>query len=893
MAKKLERSLGFWSVFSISVGAMIGSGIFVLPGLAAGKAGPAVVLAYFIAGIIVVPAALSKAELATGIPVSGGTYIYLDRSMGPFVGTVGGLGTWFALFFKSAFALVGLGAYLTIFLSLPTKYVAFVLCVGLIGLNITGVKKTARLQMGIIFCVFIALTVFMGKGFRQLNTGLFTPFTIHGWMGVIKATGFVFISYAGVTKIASIVEEVKHPERNIPLGILASLSVMIIVYTLIVCVLIGTIPIGELLVSPDTGKPDLTPIASAAGKMFGEAGRYLWAIVAVLALTSMANAGLLSSSRYPFAMSRDNLLPGFLRFVHARFRTPLAAILLTGGLMLLLIAFVDVEKLAKLASAFQILVFSLVNLSVIIFRESHVEWYKPRFRSPGYPWVQLLGIGMPLLLLFNLGTLPIIGVATIFVGGALWYFLYARTRVDRIGSLAQTREHVRQLREIAGGTGNSSDKKKILVPFYGDESEPEIESRIRIAMIFSLPDGLVHPVYFDEIPDETLLEAIRDTDQDTQSFEDRFRYATRQWAQNLTLDIVATHDAKLASFRYASSLDARWILMGKRRKSFWNFLIRAHKHWWLHHSPSSVTQFIYRDLREIQRIAVMTEPGPYDALLLHVADRLATVFDAETILFHVANEDAPDSDIERVQEYHDELRGFFRREVESQIIRGRKRLDTAIAETKNFDLLILGAPAEDRLLRIVTRSFEDQLAERAACSVFLVQSPRSYSHEAATAVPESIQTEGFRLFPFLHQGIVEARITIKNKADFFSYISVRFSEESKTVSAADLEQAFWDRERVQNTAMGHGVAMPHAAVSNFERTLLSIFTLHQPIDFESPDASQVDLCFVTVGPAEQRSIHLKILGRIAALIRETDLAARMREAETNAQLIDALLSVDS
>ena len=124
MNKTLERSLGFWSVLSVSI-AMIGSGIFVLPGLAAGKSGPAVIIAYFLAGIIVLPAALSKAELATAIPATGGTYIYLDRSMGPFAGTVGGLGTWFALFFKSAFALVGLGAYLTIFFpTFPTKHVA-------------------------------------------------------------------------------------------------------------------------------------------------------------------------------------------------------------------------------------------------------------------------------------------------------------------------------------------------------------------------------------------------------------------------------------------------------------------------------------------------------------------------------------------------------------------------------------------------------------------------------------------------------------------------------------------------------------------------------------------------------------------------------------------------
>jgi len=857
----------------------------VLPGLAAGKAGPAVILAYLLAGLIVLPAALSKAELATAIPVSGGSYIYLDRSMGPFIGTVGGLGTWFALFFKSAFALVGLGAYLTLFLSLPTKYVALVLCVGLMGVNIAGVKKTARLQMGIILCVFTALTIFIGKGFGQLEAEFYSPFATHGWMGVLAAAGFVFISYAGVTKIASIVEEVKRPERNVPLGILSSLIVMMVVYTLVVCVLIGTVRLEYL-------KIDLTPIATSAGEIFGQVGKNIWAMVAVLALTSMANAGLLSSSRYPFAMSRDNLLPGFLKSIHAKFRTPFTSILLTGLLMLLLIAFVDVENLAKLASAFQILVYSLENLSVIIFRESNAEWYKPRFQSPGYPWVQLAGTGIPLLLLFYMGTLPMIGVAGIFLWGALWYFLYAKKRADRVGSLTQTRERVKELREVSPGIGRGDGRKELLVPFYGDESESEIESRIRIAALFSLPDGLVHPVYFEEIPDQTLMEAIRDADSEAEAFETKFRRATRQWTQSMTLDSLVTHDAKLALFRHASLLDARWILMGWQKKSLWNFLINAHKNWWLHHSPCNVAQFLYRNLGEIQRIAVMTEPGPYDALLVHVADQLSAMFDAETILLHVAAEDDSESEIEGVKGYHSELQQLFRRKVDSQIIRSQRRLERAVAETENFDLLIIGAPAENRLLRILSKSFEDKLSERAFCSVFQVQNPRSHSHEVA-AVSDAIQAEGFRLFPFLHLGVVEAKVDIADKAALFSHISEKFAGETEIATANVFEQTFWERERVQNTAMGKGVAMPHAVIPDAHRTLFGIFTLRQPIDFESPDESKVDICFVTVGPPDQRGIHLKILGRTAYLIRETELLARLRYAEANAQLADVITTLDS
>jgi hypothetical protein len=144
MPKELERDLGLYATVTISIGAMVGSGIFVLPGLAAEMAGPAVILAYPLAGLVVLPAALSKAEMATAMPESGGTYLFIDRAMGPLPGTIAGLGAWFTLLFESAFALVGLGAYLLLFAPLPTKPVALALGVALLVVNLVGVKQTLR-----------------------------------------------------------------------------------------------------------------------------------------------------------------------------------------------------------------------------------------------------------------------------------------------------------------------------------------------------------------------------------------------------------------------------------------------------------------------------------------------------------------------------------------------------------------------------------------------------------------------------------------------------------------------------------------------------------------------------------------------------------------------------
>ena len=438
MHEGLERDLGLYSAVTISMGAMIGSGIFVLPALGFKKAGPAVIVAYLLAGVVVMPAALSKAEMATAMPESGGTYLYIDRAMGPLAGTVAGLGAWFSLVFKSAFALVGLGAYLLLFAPVPGSAVtAVALGLGtlIVVLNIVGTEQSGQMQAFIVTGVVVALAGYVLSGGATLDPGRFQPFATHESGGVVTAAAFVFVSYAGVTKIASVAEEVEDPGRNLPRAMLVSMGVMMALYTFVVAVVVG-------INDPDTllhGGPDdgvsLTPMADGADALFGGFGVVFISVVAVLALTSMANAGVLASSRFPLAMSRDSLLPSWLMRIDPRFKTPRAAILLTGGVLLALIAFVPVVELAKLASAFQILVFSIENLALVAFRESDVEFYQPDFTAPGYPVVQLVGVVGGFALLTQMGTVPILGAVGITLAGLVWYLVYGRQRTDRAGAL--------------------------------------------------------------------------------------------------------------------------------------------------------------------------------------------------------------------------------------------------------------------------------------------------------------------------------------------------------------------------------------------------------------------------------------------------------------------------
>jgi APA family basic amino acid/polyamine antiporter len=254
----------------------------------------------------------------------------------------------------------------------------------------------------------------------------------------VTAAAFVFVSYAGVTKIASVAEEVKDPGRNLPRAMLGSLGIMAVLYVGVVGAIVGLADPTTLT----TGGPDdtasLTPMADGAAMLFGGSGVVVISIIAVVALTSMANAGVLSSSRFPLAMSRDDLLPSVLRRIDRRFKTPRNAVLLTGAVLLLLIAYVPVIELAKLASAFQILVFSFLNLALVAFRVGDPDHYQPAFVAPGYPYVQVFGFLACLGLLTQMGLTPLLGAVGIIVIGVVIYVLYGRSRTDRIGAIQQS-----------------------------------------------------------------------------------------------------------------------------------------------------------------------------------------------------------------------------------------------------------------------------------------------------------------------------------------------------------------------------------------------------------------------------------------------------------------------
>jgi len=437
--KRLDKELNLFDVYAISTGAMFSSGFFLLPGIASAEAGPAVVLAYLIGGVMVLPAMFSASELSTAMPRAGGPYYFLDRSLGPMVGTVGGLGTWLALIFKSAFALIGMGAYLAIFLNVPIKPIAIGFTVFFTLLNVFGVKKTSNLQ-GVLVVILVSILVFFViAGFAELfSLGLFeisqtqfTPFLPFGYEGLISTVGLVFVSYAGLTQVASVSEEVKNPDRNIPLGMILSLLTATVVYVLGVYVMVAVL-------DPIALREDLTPVATA-GNMFLDwipygIGLMLVVLAAVAAFASTGNAGIMSAARYPLAMARDDLIWKPLSKI-GKFNTPTVAILFTSGVMVFFILVLDVADIAKLASAFMLMIFGLLNLAVIIMRESKIDEYDPGFKSPFYPWMQIAGILVSSWLIAEIGILSVLFTLGLILFCIAYYYYFASKNVNRSGAI--------------------------------------------------------------------------------------------------------------------------------------------------------------------------------------------------------------------------------------------------------------------------------------------------------------------------------------------------------------------------------------------------------------------------------------------------------------------------
>ncbi|MBN1554564.1 MAG: amino acid permease [Phycisphaerae bacterium] len=429
-----RRKLGFLDVFCIASGAMISSGLFVLPGLAFAKAGPAVVFSYALAAVLILPALLCQAELASAIPRHGATFVFIERSLGTFAGTFAGLAGWFAIALKSAFALVGIGAFARlIWPGTPgwaIRVVAIGFCVFFTMLNCLTVKGVGRAQVAMVIGLGAALLWFVGAGVGspEFHPENFGGFFEKGAFEIIATAGLVFVSFGGLTATADIAGDVRRAARTVPLGMICALVIVGCIYVACVTVTVGVTTTSELTYH-------LTPLSLAADKFAGSAGMIVLACAAMLAFITTANGGILEASRTPLAMSHDGLLPSALQRHWKRRGTPVVCVLITGGFMTLVLATLTIENLVKVASTMLLVLYVLTCVSVLIIRQSRLQNYRPLFRVPLGPVLPLAGIVAYIFLIADMGSVPLWTTTAFAVGGLVWYLIYIRPRIARESAL--------------------------------------------------------------------------------------------------------------------------------------------------------------------------------------------------------------------------------------------------------------------------------------------------------------------------------------------------------------------------------------------------------------------------------------------------------------------------
>jgi amino acid transporter/nucleotide-binding universal stress UspA family protein len=457
---ELARDMGLTHVTMIGVGAMIGAGIFVLTGLAAGVAGPALILVFALNGLVTALTAMSYAELGSCFPEAGGGYLWVKEALPQPNGFLSGWISWFAHAVACSLYAVAFGTFSVDILhqagvdfsgrmlrflgpepyNSAAKLIAVVITLLFAYINFRGAKETGQAETLVTLIKIIVIAMFIGFGCVALFSGKlpepwpqhFTGFFQKGALGIVMAMGLTFIAFEGYEIIAQCGEEVKNPKKNIPRSIFLSLVIVVPIYILVAFVALGAVtPEGDISTWQYLGeKGEMAMIEAAESFMMGKLGRIIFLIGGLFSTMSALNATIYSSSRVSFAMGRDHNLPGIFAKVHQKKRTPHMAVFISGAFIALMAVALPIEDIASATDAMFLLLFIFVNLAVINLRKNRPDLDRG-FKVPLSPLVPVLAtfinLGLAVFLFFYrpLGVWVCVGYLLL---GIFIYYLYSRRK---------------------------------------------------------------------------------------------------------------------------------------------------------------------------------------------------------------------------------------------------------------------------------------------------------------------------------------------------------------------------------------------------------------------------------------------------------------------------------
>ena len=737
--EELAKDLGPLAALTIGVGTMIGAGIFVLPQQAYAEAGPAIALSFVVGGLISIFTAFSASELGTAMPKAGGSYYYVNHALGPLFGSVAGLGNWIGLAFASAFYMLGFGDFLVKIVGIPAlslgaislssvQVAALFAGTVFVAVNYIGAKETGRLQNIIVITLVGILTLLSIVGFLNADVSTLRPFApteTGGYGAVLPGTALVFVSFLGFAKITTVAEEIKNPGRNLPLAVVGSVVIVTVMYAILMVMMASVRPWQELAAAGADPVIEVAQFSFEASLGVGLVGGGLVILGGLLATASSANASILASSRINFAMGRDRLVTSWLNDIHDRFATPYRSIAVTGAIILFFIAVGDVKTLAKAGSALHLIVYGLMNLSLIVMRESNVE-YSPDFEVPFYPFIPIVGAITSFGLIAFLHTIEILLAALFVVGGIVWYFVYARPRTEKQGVLGQfilTRPDAMPESAVSAAETVQPDGTgyRVLVPLANPRTESHL---ITLASaVADANDGKVVAVHIVQVPDQTPLEYGIDHVDELDAESAELLATARADAESFGIPVethtILSHRSFEEIFDAARTYDADTVVMGWGGES--------------HGSPGraesafdDLTQDLPCDFLVLKdrgfdasRVLVPTAGGPDSDLSAVVARILRDRYGSEIDLLHVADDRAEGEAF--LAEW---ARGHDLADA-NLVVDTSGDVEQAIEDAaRDCSMLIVGATERGLLNRLVRRSLVLDVVDEVDCSVLLAEKKR-------------------------------------------------------------------------------------------------------------------------------------------------------------------------
>lgn len=435
--KSLDRSLGAFDLTLLGIGAIIGTGIFVLTGVVAAKtAGPALILSFILSGLACAFAAFCYAEFSSTVPISGSVYTYTYATLGEIFAFLIGwdlmleyllatsaVATGWSAYFQSLLQGFGINLPAAIssapgagkggFVDLPAVLIIFIIT----ALLARGIKESARANNIMVFIKLAVIVAFIVAGVGYVKPENWTPFAPFGFDGIVTGAATVFFAYIGFDAVSTAAEEVKRPQRDVPIGIIASLAVCTILYIVVSAILTGMVPYTSLNVAD--------PVSFALNFVGQDRLAGLISVGAITGITTVLLVMAYGQVRISFAMSRDGLLPKRLSKVHPKFKTPFLNTWITGLVAALIAGFVDLTTLAHLVNMGTLAAFTLISIAVIVLRKTHPN-LKRAFKVPFVPVLPALSA---LFCLYLMSSLPAITWKAFFIWlaiGLVIYFAYSK-----------------------------------------------------------------------------------------------------------------------------------------------------------------------------------------------------------------------------------------------------------------------------------------------------------------------------------------------------------------------------------------------------------------------------------------------------------------------------------